>query len=385
MSSHPTFGYLAGVIPSTVKRNTLLFTAASLELTEATVIVTHKNPYPTKIRIAVVDAAAMANGVPQTAPESFAYFNVFVGEGCTFETQTLYVADGQSILVWSDKPNTSFALQGAITTLPSAGSGLIASTTITKEERHQVLLSNVNADDQSTVSIFACNKGSDVARIRLGITDTGKDYPYIEADEYYDFNIKLNPGQTYVRTGVRVGGAKDLIIRSSSEEVNFVALGTLNFEAATQVSLALPGNLSVGGTSTFQGTSSFTDDVTISTTAVDYNRALLTGYNVGGSQTWSIDSSDGSAEFGDVDISGYTKVLGSFNVNDVFTVDPVTGDVNVAGALSAGTFNYEISIDGDLDLLNNRVINMAEPQAATDAATRRYVDNYAIIYAVALS
>ena len=130
--------------------------------------------------------------------------------------------------------------------------------------------------------------------------------------------------------------------------------------------------------------------ILLSIPEVDYNLSVIRGYNVSDINTWYIDSNNGSAFFGDVDLSGNITSTGGITINDangspVFTVDPVTGDVNVGGALSAGTFNYEISIDGDLDLLNNRVINMAEPQAASDAATRRYVDNYAIIYAVALS
>ncbi|AOV58855.1 tail fiber-like protein [Synechococcus phage S-CAM3] len=393
MSSHPTFGYLAGVIPSTIKRNTKLYTAQPSELAEGTIIVTHKNPYPTKIRIMVVDQTdynpSTGLPVPQVATKSFCYFNIFVGEGQTFETQTMYVSDSQSILVWSDRPDTNFVFQGSVVTLPETGSGLIASKVVDKENRQEILLNN-GADDQKTVTIFACNKGADVARIRMGVATAGRPYPYIEGTEYYDFNIKLSPGQTYVRTNVRVGENKDIIVRSDSSDVNWVALGTSNFEATTQVSLALPGNLSIGGTSTFQGESTFSDDITIDSSEVDYNLSVLRGYNVSSDNTWYIDSNNGSVFFGDVNLSGNITSTGGITINDsngdpVFTVDPVTGDVNVGGALSAGTFNYEISIDGDLDLLNNRVINMAEPQAASDAATRRYVDNYAIIYAVALS
>jgi len=389
MSSHPTFGYLAGVIPSTPKRNTLLYTAQASELAEGTIIVTHKNPYPTKIRILVLDQSDMVNGVPQVATKSFCYFNIFVGEGDTFETQTMYVSDNQSILVWSDRPDTNFVFQGSVVTLPETGSGLISSRVVNTANKQEILLSN-GPDDQKTVSIFACNKGADVARIRMGVADSGRPYPYIDATEYYDFNIKLSPGQTYVRTSVRIGGGKDVIVRSDSEDVNWVALGTSNFEATTQVSLALPGNLSVGGTATFQGVSAFTGDVTLNSPEIDYNRSVLRGFNINDTNTWYIDSNNGTAFFGDVELSGDIQSTGGITINDangdpVFTVDPSTGNVNVGGALSAGTFNYEISIDGDLDLLNNRVINMAEPQAASDAATRRYVDNYAIIYAVALS
>ena len=140
----------------------------------------------------------------------------------------------------------------------------------------------------------------------------------------------MSPGQTYVRTNVRVGGGKDVIVRADSKDVNWVALGTSNFEATTQVSLALPGNLSVGGTATFQGESSFTDDITINSPEVDYNLSVIRGYNVSDINTWYIDSNNGSAFFGDVDLSGNITSTGGITINDangspVFTVDPVTG------------------------------------------------------------
>ena len=58
----------------------------------------------------------------------------------------------------------------------------------------------------------------------MGVAESGRPYPYIESTEYYDFNIKLSPGQTYVRTNVRVGGGKDIIVKNDSKDVNWVLL-----------------------------------------------------------------------------------------------------------------------------------------------------------------
>ena len=79
MSSHPTFGYLANVIPNAIKTNFLLFTANAGELTEARVIVSHKNPYPTKIRIAVASSAT--SNTPSSLKNEYLYYNYFVDEG----------------------------------------------------------------------------------------------------------------------------------------------------------------------------------------------------------------------------------------------------------------------------------------------------------------
>ncbi len=52
----PTFGYLASIIP-TKKVRTILHTCAMGFLVEGKISVTHKNPYPTRVRIGVVSGA----------------------------------------------------------------------------------------------------------------------------------------------------------------------------------------------------------------------------------------------------------------------------------------------------------------------------------------
>ena len=72
-------------------------------------------------------------------------------------------------------------------------------------------------------------------------------------------------------------------------------------------------------------------------------------------------------------------------MNNVFTVDPATGNVTITGILTAGSIDFDLSIDGDLDLLNNKVINVANPVLAQHASTKAYTDSTAVAYAIALS
>lgn len=104
-----------------------------------------------------------------------------------------------------------------------------------------------------------------------------------------------------------------------------------------------------------------------------------------GDLKYTLDPTNGTLDAAGITLSAGLTMGGTLNVNDVFTVDPVTGNVNIAGSLTAGTFDFDLSIDGDLDLLNNKVINMANPVAAQDAATKSYTDSTAIAYAIALS
>ena len=374
MSSHPTFGYLANVIPSATRTNSLLFTANAGELTEARVIVNHKNPYPTKIRIAV--AGASVSNTPDTLKNEYIYYNYFVDEGETFHSDSIYVADGQKIFVWTDRPDTNFILEGITSPLPTVGSGLLAHQHMAALTKQNHVLYSTGAGDEATVILYAVNQGSQTARLRVGVTDVGGN---ISPGGYYDYNVRVQGGQSYIRKTLRLSENQSLVVRTDYGELSFIALGTFNFEVAAQTSLSLPGNLSVGGTSTFAGVTNFGSDLQI-------NGGRILGYNANtGDLKYTLDPTNGTLNAGAITLSAGLTVGGTLNVNNVFTVDPSTGNVNIAGSLTAGTFDFDLSIDGDLDLLNNKVINMANPVAAQDAATKSYTDSTAIAYAIALS
>jgi hypothetical protein len=68
---------------------------------------------------------------------------------------------------------------------------------------------------------------------------------------------------------------------------------------------------------------------------------------------------------------------GKFKIGDFFEVDQRTGFIN----FSAGSYAFDVVTDttpelgGELDALTNKIVNLGTPTAATDAATKAYVDS----------
>lgn len=155
---------------------------------------------------------------------------------------------------------------------------------------------------------------------------------------------------------------------------NTAIAGTLsaggNFDVATNkfTVAAASGNTAIAGTLAVTGQTDITGDFNVATNkftvaAATGNTAIAGTLNVTGSSTLAALSAGSGAFSGDLSV-GTTK----------FTVASATGNTEVGGTLNVigtSSFNGAVSLNG------YKITNLGEPTAATDAATKDYVDSMA--------
>jgi len=378
--TNPTFGYLGSLIP-TAKNKEVLHTADAGKLVEGKLTITHKNPFPTRIRVGV-----SSGSLTNFDPSAYIIYDYIIDAGESYESASIYYADEQNLVVYSDSPDTSFIIQGQMVDDPTA-SGFVNSLKTTNIKVPYVLYT-VPSGEEATLNVFITNQSADPARIRMGVCSENE--TTLASSEYMEYHRDLNPRQTYQRTDIKVRGDQSVIVWSDNPGIGFAAYAKFNFTVIT-TDLSLAGSLDVGtsidvGTDlVVAGTSALTEKLTASSgidvTGTTDVRGTVVGHDSTDVQKYSI-----SNETGLISTQGSISSVGGFSTSGTlevgankFAVDPSTG--NITGGNITGTSG---SFSSDLDLLNNKVTNLAEPIALTDAATRRYVDSKIAAFSIAL-
>ena len=374
--TNPTFGYLGSITPS-ANQKVVLHTADAGKLVEGKLTITHKNPFPTRVRVGV-SSGQLVN----FDSSSYIIYDHIIDEGESYETASIFYADEQNLVVESDKDNTSFIIQGQMVDDPTGKSGFVNSLKTTSL-KGDVVLYTVPTGEEATLNIFITNQGASPAKIRIGISSENE--ISLGSSEYIEYNLDINPRQTYQRTDIKVRGDQSVIVWTDNANVAFAAYAKFNYTIIT-TDLSLSGSLDVGtsmdvGTNlTVGGTSVLTGKLTLSggsdiTGSTDV-RGTLTGYNSSAVQKYGISNETGLISTqGSISAVGGISTSGTLEVGaNKFSVDASTG--NITG--TSGSFS------SNLDLLNNKVTNLAEPTALTDAVTRRYVDSKITAFSIAL-
>ena len=374
--TNPTFGYLASITPSKESK-TVLHTAPVGKLVEGKLTVTHKNPFPTRIRVGV------GNGLlTNFDSSSYIIYDHIIDEGESYETASIFYSDQQNLVVESDKDNTSFVIQGQMLDDPTGQSGFVNSLKTTSTESN-IVLYTVPTGEEATLNLFITNQSASPARIRMGVSS--ENTINLTPSEYLEYNLDINPRQTCQRTDIKVRGDQSVVVWTDNPGVAFAAYAKFNFTIIT-TDLSLAGSLDVGtsmdvGTNlTVGGTSVLTGKLTLSggsdiTGSTDL-RGTLTGYDSTDVQKYGISNQTGLISTqGSITSVGGISTSGTLEVGaNKFSVDPTTG--NLTG--TSGSFS------SNLDLLNNKVTNLAEPTDQTDAVNRRYVDSKITAFSIAL-
>tara|TARA_E500000331_G_scaffold357762_1_gene420852 strand:- start:3003 stop:4136 length:1134 start_codon:yes stop_codon:yes gene_type:complete len=375
-----TYGALAAIVPQ-VKTRTVLHEAPASKLVEAKISIAHQSPYAVRVRVGV-SSGALAN----FAPSNYILYDMEIQAGETYETRTMYYANGQSLVVYSDHELTSFLVHGEVLDNP-VGSGFLNSLLLTNA-RTNTSIYTVPTGEDVELSIFISNQSSQPSRFRIGILEDGQ--ASLQTSNYINYNTKLHPRTFYQRTDIKATGDQQIIVWAEDANVlSFAVYGRFKYNIiATDFSVNgnftvvqdsdLQGNVDVGGTldvvgdATFKGTN----------TKVEGELGVQNGIKGGAdltAPTFSVSAlgavAGESASFNAALAAGTTFGVGS----NKFTVD-ASGNTIVAGTLGVNS-----GVSADLSLLNNKITNLGQATAPGDAMSKSAVDSQITALAIALS
>lgn len=209
------FGSLATVVPTTTTLNTLFYTAPSSTMVEGKVYITNRNSFPIKVRVAI-----STGGLNDLASSNYIIYDKEIDKGGTYQSDTTYFADGQSLIIKSNDLNVSFNLIGSEVGI-TTNSGLLSSLTPSQVYTPEVLYSAPSSGNpRINANLFACNRTSFPATIRVGVGTT------VAASEYIQYNYELSPNSVYSNLDLKIGQSDIIFVRSSDTNVNFVLCGT---------------------------------------------------------------------------------------------------------------------------------------------------------------
>jgi len=379
--SQPNFGYLASLTPVKDTKE-VLHVADANNLVEGKLYITHKNPMPVRVRVGV-----SSGNLTSFDTSAYIVYDWIINEGESYESDTIYYANNQSLVVYSDSPDTSFIIQGQMVPDPTP-SGFANSLKTTAVNENTVLYT-VPTGQEAILSVFITNQSASNSRFRLGVSSENAGAT-LTSSEYIEYNQDLAPRDTYQRTAIKMRGDQSLVVRSNNPGTAFAAYAKFNYTViSTDLSLAgdltLGGNATLGGDIGVTGVSNLTGKITGSGGADitgDVNiKGVVKGLNSADEQKYSFSNDTGTlSTSGSVSAAAGLSTGGPLQVGaSKFTVDATTGNTTIAGQLT-----LQSGFSADLDLLNNKVTNLAEPTELTDAATRRYVDNRIAAFSIAL-
>lgn len=415
-----TFGLLGSIIPQ-INKNEILYQSPANTLTIGKVSVSSKNYNPVKIRLGIST---------DNVNIEYLEYNRFINYGESFETEEIYVGNSQRLFIRSTNLNVNFLFYGETfdEIANPVKSGLLNSVSSSNNQKKELYSVPVNAVADVTLSV--CNLDSQPAKARIGISNFNLNS--FDSSEYLEYDVEIGPNQTYTRNNIKLNATQTLVCSSSEDSnINFVCHGRLIYGVASSDDLNVLGNLRVNGNigigtifarqkldvignALISGGLNVSGIITGNLNPTNVNQALL---NLG-----ALPSVDGSALTGVVAQSSTgiqikennttigvatiinfdTNILATFatgvatvttsndfNIAQNFTVATnkfsvvgATGNTQIAGTLGISS---SLSVSGNIDALNNKVINVGTATSALDVTNKSYVDTRSIAMSIALS
>ena len=374
-----TYGALAAIVPP-VKTRTVLHEAPAAKLVEAKISISHQSPYPVRVRIGVSSGALLA-----FAPSNYILYDMEIQSGETYETQTMYYANGQSLIVYSDYETTSFLVHGEVVDNP-VGSGFLNSALVTTA-RTNTSIYTVPTGEDVELSIFVSNQSHTPSRFRIGILEDGQ--AELQTSNYLNYNTKLFPRTFYQRTDIKATGDQQIIVWAEDANImSFAVYGKFKYNIIA-TDFSVNGNFTVVGDSDLQsnvgvgGTLDVTGDATFLAAATVDGELGAKGGIKGGADltapTFSV-SAAGAIAGASASLTSALACGTTFGGGGTkFTVD-ANGNTIVDGTLGVNS-----GVSADLSLLNNKITNLGRATAPGDAMSKTAVDSQVTALAIALS
>ena len=374
-----TYGALAAIVPP-VKTRTVLHEAPAAKLVEAKISISHQSPYPVRVRIGVSSGALLA-----FAPSNYILYDMEIQSGETYETQTMYYAIGQSVIVYSDYETSSFLVHGEVVDNP-VGSGFLNSALVTTA-RTNTSIYTVPTGEDVELSIFVSNQSHTPSRFRIGILEDGQ--AELQTSNYLNYNTKLFPRTFYQRTDIKATGDQQIIVWAEDANImSFAVYGKFKYNIIA-TDFSVNGNFTVVGDSDLQsnvgvgGTLDVTGDATFLAAATVDGELGAKGGIKGGADltapTFSV-SAAGAIAGASASVTSALACGTTFGVGGTkFTVD-ANGNTIVDGTLGVNS-----GVSADLSLLNNKITNLGRATAPGDAMSKTAVDSQVTALAIALS
>ena len=359
------FGLLNSIIPS-VGQPLSLYTGTSDKLTVGKVSIASKNATPARIQLAYEDGFALR----------YFEYNKKIKYGETYETQDIHLGAGQKLIVRSDQTDINFLFYGQTISdaLHPVRSGVLSHVITTDKQKRSIFTAPAGSQVNATLSV--CNMGVEASVATIGISNGTLET--FDSTEYVEYNIRIEPGQTYTRTDIKIKEGQTIVgFSNRNSKISFVCHGQLFYAVSGLLDsddkmilghARIEGNLGVGitaaskfhvlGDATVDGSMILTGDLTSqsqitvkgNTTNLFSNKVRIKdnnielGYFTGGSFSGTL-------------IAGQDKIL---DVSDTSNLVPgITLTIP-----TPGTVVFTSGINTITSIINNE-INLMNPLGGT--------------------
>jgi hypothetical protein len=211
------FGSLASY-PTTDNFAHILYTSPSSNFVEGKVYAVNMSSVPVKIRVAVLGTA----NINDLAISDYIIYNHLIPTGDRFISDGIFLKNGESVVVRADSPGVKFSFRGSEVGLTTTVCGIISAfspSTSLKIGAGQTVFNLPVSMVETDANLYITNTSPDYVEVSVGIGTT------IGSNHYLVYNQRVEPGHFFCQDDIKLGAGEIIFAKSTSTNVNIVALG----------------------------------------------------------------------------------------------------------------------------------------------------------------